>query len=62
MEYVINILGLIWDWRWDAAAWQPSMSGWVGGVDGWPAEQDAVLLHYFMFIKAIWLKQECEPI
>lgn len=57
MAYFISSLALIWDWRWDAAAWQ-----WVGvweggGTDGWPAEQDAVLPHYLMFIKATWLKQ-----
>lgn len=59
MAYFISSLGLIWDWRWDAAAWQPHVSGWEGGggTDGWPAEQDAVLPHYLMFIKATWLKQ-----
>lgn len=61
MAYFISSLGLIWEWRWDAAACSPVwVGGWVGvggGTDGWPAEQDAVLPHYLMFIKATWLKQ-----
>lgn len=70
MAHFMSVLGLIWGWRWDAAAWQAKVSGWVGGRGkreggsggGGQMDDQQNRMQHLMFIKAMWLKDESESI